>query len=76
MANFFSSDKDYSDGTRAVDNMLSRFDADRKIVTTLLKTNPKSLTQILWQANSPISKDENCLFQMGKNLAMSMRYYG
>ncbi len=72
MSNFFSFDRDYADSTRAVDSMLARFDVDRKIVTNLLKTSPNTLVQTLWKTNSPISKDENCLFQMGKNLAMSI----
>ena len=69
---FFYQDKDYSDATREVDCMLRQFGKDRSVVTTLLKKDPKSLMQILWKVNSPISKDEGCLFQMGKNMSISI----
>jgi hypothetical protein len=50
--------------------MLSQFREDRETVLKLLEEN--KLVDILWKENSPISKDENCLFQMGKFLAVSI----
>jgi hypothetical protein len=72
MSNFFNGDKDYADATREVDSMLKQFEKDRNVVTSLLTRDPKLLLLSLWKANSPISKDDGCLFQMGKNMSMSI----
>ena len=71
-SNFFIGDKDYSDSTRNVDSMLARFKKDRQAVIQMLKTQPQKLSDVLWKYNSPLSKDEECLFQMGKSLTMSI----
>jgi len=71
-SSFFIGDKDYSESTRNVDLMLERFKKDRNFVTYLLKNETDKLTSILWKYNSPISKDDDCLFQMGKNMSMSI----
>lgn len=69
---FFSGDKDYCENTRSVSNMLETFDNDRKKVLTLLKNDPNKLISLLWSNNSPICKDDECLFQMGKSLTLSI----
>ena len=71
-SSFFIGDKDYSESTRNVDSMLKQFQKDRKFVTHLLKNEPNKLACILWKYNSPISKDDDCLFQMGKNLKLTV----
>jgi hypothetical protein len=71
-ASFFQGEKDYCESTRNTDLMLETFKKDRKTLLQLLKENPKKLTEVLWSSNSPICKDENCLFQMGKDLKLSM----
>jgi len=65
---FFIGDKDYSENTRSIDSMLEQFGRDRKKITSMLKENPNLLVQNLWQTNSPISRDDECLFHMGKSL--------
>ena len=69
---FFIGDQDYSETTRNVDLMLEQFSKDRSKITNLLKTNPDTLVSTLWNYNSPISKDDDCLFQMGKSLSLSI----
>ena len=69
---FFIGECDYSESTRNVDAMMARFKKDREIVISLLETNPNKLTEILWKCNSPISNDDYCLFNMGKNLSMTV----
>jgi hypothetical protein len=71
-ASFFQGEKDYCESTRNTDLMLETFKKDRKTLLQLLKESPKKLTEVLWSSNSPICKDENCLFQMGKDLKLSM----
>lgn len=70
--NFFINDQDYSETTRNVDSMFKQFSKDRETVVNMLKTNPDQLVSSLWSYNSPISKDTDCLFQMGKNLNLSI----
>ncbi len=69
---FFIGDQDYSETTRNVDLMLEQFSKDRSKITNLLKTNPDTLVSTLWNYNSPISKDDDCLFQIGKSLSLSI----
>jgi len=71
-SNFFIGEKDYAESTRNVDSMLKQFEKDRNYVIDLLKNNPDNLVNILWKYNSPICKDDDCLFQMGKNLKLSI----
>lgn len=66
--NFFIKDQDYSENTRNVDSMFKQFSKDRQEVINMLKTKTVSL----WGYDSPISKDTDCLFQMGKNLKLSI----
>ena len=69
---FFIGDKDYSESTRNVDLMLKQFEKDRDFVTYLLKNEPDKLVSILWKYNSPISKDSDCLFQMGISFRLTI----
>lgn len=77
---FFTCDTDYCDKTRSCDDMLEQFSKDRREVVDLLncdnnekeKEKDKKITNILWSSNSPISKDGNCLFRMGKELKLSI----
>lgn len=69
---FFIGDKDYSENTRSIGSMLEQFGKDRHMITTLMKENPSLLVSTLWQTNSPISRDDECLFHMGKSLQMNI----
>lgn len=69
---FFQKDKDYCENTRSIDLMLDQFEKDRKSILKLLKENPKKLVEILWSNNSPVCKDDDCLFQMGKSMSLSI----
>ena len=70
--NFFIKDEDYSESTRNVDAMFQQFSKDRGKVVHMLKTDSDKLVSTLWSYNSPISRDTDCLFQMGKNLTLSI----
>lgn len=69
---FFIGDRDYSENTRSIGSMLEQFGKDRAQIVSLLKENPNLLVSTLWKTNSPISRDEECLFHMGKNLDMNI----
>ena len=69
---FFQGNKDYCENTRNTDLMLQTFKKDRQKILQMLKENPQELTKVLWSPNSPICKDDNCLFQMGKSLKLSI----
>lgn len=69
---FFQGNKDYCENTRNIDLMLQTFKKDREGILKMLKEDPVKLTKILWSSNSPICKDDNCLFQMGKSLKLSI----
>ena len=69
---FFVGDEDYTEKTREIDGMLGQFAKDRTAIVKLLKNSPEKMVQTLWKVSSPLSKDEDCLFHMGKNLALSI----
>ena len=69
---FFIGEKDYSEYTRSTSDMFKRFDMDREKIVQLLKEDPDKLATSLWKHDSPISKDEECLFHMGRSLALSI----
>jgi hypothetical protein len=69
---FFKGDEDYTEQTRCIDLMLEQFGKDRTKIITLLKHNPDLLVEKLWNTDSPICKDDDCLFQMGKTLSLSV----
>jgi hypothetical protein len=69
---FFIGDRDYSENTRSIGSMLEQFSKDRNQITQMLRENPNLLVSNLWQTNSPISKDEECFFHMGKNLYINI----
>ena len=71
-ASFFQGGNDYCDQTRSTDNMIKTFIKDREKILTLLKREPEKLVNILWKNNSPICKDDDCLFQMGKSLKLTV----
>ena len=71
-SSFFVGNNDYCETTRSTSNMLERFQQDRHSVISLLKNDPDRLVSILWSVNSPVSKDDDCLFAMGKSLAVSI----
>jgi hypothetical protein len=66
---FFYKDTDYCESSN-IDLMFSHFDDEQKNIIKMLKENPDELVGQLWNANSPVSKDDQCLFQMGKYLAL------
>ena len=69
---FFTCDNDYCDKTRSCDDMLEQFERDRKETIHHLKEGVDKIKNVLWSHNSPISKDENCLYKMGKELKLSI----
>jgi hypothetical protein len=71
-SSFFKGDKDYTEKTRCIDLMLEQFSEDRNKILKMLKENPDLLVKKLWSNESPICKDESCLFQMGKTLSLSV----
>ena len=71
-ANFFRNEYDYCEETRNLDNMIQKFSQDRQEVIELLKNNPDKLVERLWTNTSPICKDNDCLFNMGKAIRISV----
>jgi len=71
-SSFFIGENDYTEKTRCIDLMLEQFDDDRNKIITMLRKNPDLLVSKLWNNDSPICKDESCLFQMGKSLSLSV----
>ena len=58
----------YSECTRNIDNMLSRFESDRtKIVSYLLHDHVK-FVNLIWSDKSPLNIDRECLCNMGQRL--------
>ena len=71
-ANFFRNNNDYCEQTRNLDNMIQKFSEDRKNVVHMLRENPQKLVNSIWTPVSPICMDTDCLFNMGKNLRLSV----
>ena len=60
---------EYTDKTRNVDNMIEQLTIDKQKVTSMLETNVNTLVDKIWTHESPIYKDDQCLFQMGKTVS-------
>ena len=61
-----SSDINYCETTRNIDNMLLQFTKDREYIVSLMDSDINRLIIDLWTPSSPICFDEKCLFNMGR----------
>jgi len=66
---FFIGDRDYTEETRNVDDMLNRFASDRKNLVSLLSTQSKTQKIDVWEY---LSLDRECLFSMGKRCRLPL----
>lgn len=69
---FFKQNDDYCEKTRNISDMLNVFEQDRNLVLDYLKEDPTKLLDLLWKENSPICKDDTCLFKMGSFMKRSI----
>ena len=72
MSRFFNSEYDYCNETRNIDNMIEQFTKDKNEIIDLLENNPDELVDRLWSPTSPLCKDDDCLFNMGRSFRLSV----
>lgn len=68
LIHLLTSDLEYCESTRNIDNMLIQFTKDRDKVISLLEDDPTQLVTTLWSPYSPVCNDKGCLFNMGKTM--------
>lgn len=54
------------DKTLGIDNLIERYENDRRTIVKMLRNNVDELIDTIWTLNSPLAFDDHCQCQMGK----------